>query len=357
MIAVGALVGGALAEDAEDNIRVGVGEFAASAGIGYRENALFSEILPIDSSFAYTGIEGAVQKDFISSGSEWTTMFLLDNRSYLSRSDLPDETFGMFISEFGNYLTVDGRAALEFQYIYLSQAFDASFDIEEENRVLLRIQEPGLSLKWNSFFWRFEYEATLGASRMYFQDSTNDYETIEWELELAHKIDDQSKFFGSVNGFIRDYTDRNARDIEGFRIADTRLGTDRVALEAGYERSFQLGKLRGEWEFEGIVRQRRDRHSGYYDRDRYKLGLDSKLQGEKWTLYADLYYAKSEYANQVSEDGALRKSDEWVWEIELDRRLNQNWSVFARANREISDSNESFFSYRTNSILLGLSYR
>lgn len=353
----GVLVGGASADDAEDSFRVGVGEIAASAGIGYRENALYSEILPIDSSFAYTAVEGALQKDFLATGSEWVTMFLLDNRSYLSRSDLSDETFGMLMSEFGKYATIDGRLALEFQYVYLSQAFDASFDIEEENRVLLRIQEPGLAFKWNSFFWKFEYETTIGASRMYFQDSANDYETIDWELEAAHKIDDRSTFFASVNGYFRDYTDRNARDIDGFRIDETRLGTDRVAFESGYQRTFQLGAFQGEWELEGIFRQRRDRHSGYYDRDRLKLGLDAELKGEKWTFYADLYYAESEYLNQIADDDALRQSDEWVWEIEANRQLNEHWSVFGRINREISDSNESFFSYRTNSILLGLSYR
>ena len=356
-VLAGVLWGGALADDAEDSFRVGVGEIAASAGLGYRENALYSEILPIDSSFAYAAVEGGMQKDFISSGAEWVTMFMLDNRSYLSRSDLPDETFGMLMSEFGKYATIDGRVALEFQYVYLSQAFDASFDIEEENRIHLRIQEPGLFLKWNSFFWKFEYEATVGASRMYFQDSTNDYETIDWELEAAHKIDDQSLFFLSANGFARDYTDRNARDLDGFSISDSRLGTDRVAFEAGYERSFQIGELEGVWELEGIYRQRRDRHSGYYDRDRIKLGMEGELRGEKWTLYADIYYSQSEYLNQISDDGALRRSDEWVWELEIDRQLNDRWSAFTRINSEISDSNESFFSYRTNSVLLGISYR
>ncbi len=350
------LGGGALADDAEDSFNVGVGEFAVYGGIGYRENALYSEILPIDSSFAYTSIEGAAQKDFVSSGAEWTSMFLLDNRSYLSRSDLSDETFGMLLSEFGKYATIDGRFGLEFQYIYLSQAFDASFDIEEENRIQLRIQEPRLSLKWNSFFWKFEYEASIGASRMYFQDSINDYETVHWELETAKRIDDRSRLFLTANGFVRDYTDRNARDVEGYSLADSPLGVDQVGWEAGYERDFQWGNVNGEWELESVFRQRRDRHSGYYDRDRLKFGIDGKLEGEKWTFHADAYYAKSEYVNQLADDDRLRNSDEWVWEIEFVRKLNEKWSLFARANREISDSNESFFSYRTNSILLGMSY-
>ena len=136
MLAVGTVWG----DDEKDDVKVGAGEWSASTGIGYRENALYSEILPIDSTFSYLSFEGVTQKNFIASGAEWTSMFLLDNRSYLEMDDLPDETFGMFFSEFGKYVTFDGRLAAGIQYVYLNQAFDASFDILNENRVVLTAQ-------------------------------------------------------------------------------------------------------------------------------------------------------------------------------------------------------------------------
>ena len=126
-------------EDREAEVDVGIGEWSASAGFGYKENVLFSEILPVDSAFNYVSVEGAVQKEFIASGAEWVSIFLLDNRNYWQVDDLPNETFCMFLSEFGKHVTVDGRLAASFQYVYLNQAFDASFDILDENRIVLTL--------------------------------------------------------------------------------------------------------------------------------------------------------------------------------------------------------------------------
>lgn len=350
-------VGTAWGDDEKDAVNVAAGEWSASAGIGYRENVLYSEILPVDSTFRYLSFEGVTQKNFIATGAEWTTMFLLDNRSYLQVDDLPDETFGMFLSEFGKYVTIDGRLAAGIQYVYLNQAFDASFDILNENRVILTAQEPGLTLEWSSFFWQFEYVASLGASRMYLKDLEGDYETVDWELEIDYALKGEARLFFAVNGFARDYTDRLGRDLDGFRLDDTILGTDQTGFESGFEQAFRALGMAGEFELEVDYRERRDRHSGYYDRDRLKYGMEWKLKGEKWDFDVDVSYAQSDYLAQISDDGLLRSSQEWMWEIEMARKVSAAWSLFFRANGETSDSNESFFSYRTNSVLLGLRYR
>ncbi|MGK0241158.1 MAG: hypothetical protein ACI92G_004650, partial [Candidatus Pelagisphaera sp.] len=60
-------------DDPEDEIDVGAGEWSVSAGLGYKENVLFSEILPVDSAFNYLSVEGVMQKDFIESGAEWVS--------------------------------------------------------------------------------------------------------------------------------------------------------------------------------------------------------------------------------------------------------------------------------------------
>lgn len=344
-------------ENPEDLVNVGAGEWSVSAGLGYKENVLFSEILPVDSAFNYLSVEGVMQKDFVESGAEWVSIFLLDNRSYWQVDDLPDETFGMFLSEFGRHMTVDGRLAASFSYVYLNQAFDASFDIQDENRIVLTAQEPGLSLEWASFLWQFKYTASVGASRMSFADPKDDYETLDWEIEFDYLVSEGGRLFLSPNGFIRDYTDRVARDLDGFRLEETILGTDQRGIEGGFEQSFRFLGLDAELELEVDFSARRDRHSGYYDRDRLKYGLDWSLAGEKWDFGLDVSFADSEYLTQMSEDGELRSSKEWVWGFEMARDIGKKWNVFLRADADRSNSNETFFSYESNSILLGMRYR
>ncbi len=344
-------------EDREAEVDVGIGEWSASAGFGYKENVLFSEILPVDSAFNYVSVEGAVQKEFIASGAEWVSIFLLDNRNYWQVDDLPNETFGMFLSEFGKHVTVDGRLAASFQYVYLNQAFDASFDILDENRIVLTAEEPGLYFEWASFLWQFKYTAKAGASRMYFADSKDDYETLDWELEFDYMMNKGGRLFLAPNGFIRDYTARVARDLDGFRLEETILGTDEQGIEGGFEQSFRVLGLATEVELEVDFSARRDRHTGYYDRDRLKYGIDLRLAGEKWDFGINASHADSEYLSQLADDGQLRSSKDWVCGFEMAREMGEKWGVFLRADAERSVSNETFFSYESNSILLGMRYR
>ena len=53
-------------------------------------------------------------------------------------------------------------------------------------------------------------------------------------------------------------------------------------------------------------------------------------------------------------DGSLRISDEWIWTVDLERELSDHWGLFLRLKRDQSDSNETFFSYDANSVMLGL---
>ena len=59
----------------------------------------------------------------------------------------------------------------------------------------------------------------------------------------------------------------------------------------------------------------------------------------------------------MSEDGDLRSSKEWVLGFEMGRDIWNKWNVFLRADVDRSNSNETFFSYESNSVLLGMRHR
>lgn len=340
--------------EAEDSFKVGAGEWSASSGVGYRENVLFSEIAPVDSPFIYVGVEGITTREFFDLGSEWTTMLLLDNHHFTKGEDLPEETFGLLLSEYSRYVTIDGRLSGGLQYVYFKQAFDTTFDVLDPNQIVLTGQEPKLYVDWKSFFWQFEYQATLGASRMYFKNPTNDYETIDCELELDYLLGDEARMLLAANGHARDYTDRPARTVSGTRVDSIVLGEDQIGLELAYERPFGFLGWNGELEFGIDFEARRDRHFGYYDRDSLKYGLEWSGGGEKWDLRLDIGYAERDYLLQTVDDGSLRTSDEWIWTVDLERELSDSWGLFLKLNRDESDSNETYFSYETNSVMVGL---
>ncbi len=351
---LGVFAATAWGEGTEDSFKVGVGEWSASAGVGYKENVLFSEIAPVDSPFAYVGVEGITTHEFIELGSEWTAMALLDNRHFTKGHDLPDETFGLFLTEYGQYVTVDGRISGGLQYVYFKQAFDATFDILDPNQITLTGQEPKLYVDWKAFFWQFEYQATLGASRMYFKNPKNDYETIDWELELDYLLGESAKVLLTANGHVRDYTDRPARTVSGSRVDSVVLGEDQAGLELTYERPLGFLGLKGELELGIDFEARRDRHFGYYDRDSLKYGLEWSGGGEKWDIRLDFGFAERDYLRQTVDDGSLRTSDEWIWTVDLERELSDSWGLFLNLSRDESDSNETYFSYEANSVMLGL---
>ena len=354
-IVIGLLGGAHLAgDDAKEDFKVGAGDWSASTGFGYKENVLLSEIAPIDSGFNYLSFEGIAQKEFIETGAQWTTMALVENRHYLEGSDLPDETFGLVVSEYSRFLGIDGTLKGGIQYLYFNQAFDATFDILDPNQITITAQEPRLYMEWESFFWQFEYTASMGVSRMYFQDASDDYEMLDWELELDYAIDDFTKWLFTVNGFARDYTDRPTRDAEGFRVDSIILGTDQIGFETAVEHGFGSESLPLLAEIGIDYEERRDRHFGFYDRDRLKYFLEVRAGGEKWRLRLDVGYSERDYLTQIAENDAGRESQEWVASLEWERDLSQKWAFFARGETDSSESNETFFSYDANSLMLGI---
>lgn len=353
----GVLVAPLLGDDIEDAFDVGIGEWSASAGYGYRENVLFSEIAPVDSTFGYVSFEGIAHKEFTQTGGDWTSMALLDNRRYFQRSNLPDETFGLLLTEYGRFLTIDGRLTGGLQYVYFNQAFDATFDVLDLRQIGVQAQEPGVYLEWESFFWQFGYTAEAGFSRMYFEDSEDDYETLDWEFEADYLVSDSWSLTAALNGFVRDYTDRPAREISGARLDSVALGTDQAGIELALETKRSLWGIAGELEVVVDFEARRDRHFGFYDRDSINYGIEWRGGGENWNAHVDFGYAQRNYLYQTVENGSLRSSSDWVWSAELERDLNSSWAAFLRIDGDESDSNETFFSYEANTVLVGMRFK
>ncbi|MEM9160040.1 MAG: hypothetical protein AAGB46_13425 [Verrucomicrobiota bacterium] len=332
-------------------------DFSASLGIGYKENVLYSEVLPQDSMFSYADLEGMAKGEMFNLGAEWTLMGLGEFRHYNDIDGVPDETFGLVLGEFSKSIGLFGEAGLGVQYLYVNQAFDATFDIVEERRAILKVQEPELYAKWRSLFWEFEYTVKISTSRMYFSDRTDDYETDSLEFELDYELGERDVLILTLEGLRRNYVERLARIQTGETVAGFRRKMDSISAELEWERSYKLGDWSGTIGLEGKLSERRDGFAGYYDRDRRKFGLECEFEHGGWYLSADVAYTESDYLVQVTELGDAVKTEGWVGALNIEKDLNETWAAFLQLDLDKEDSNESLFSYEANSLMLGFTFK
>lgn len=292
-----------MTQGADDPFSEFSGETSVSLGYGYSENVLYSELAPVDSAFVQASVEAIFERPLFGEMIEWNTMLFAEHRSFLSDEDIPDQTMALLQSQLEGYAGISSKWRVGGRYLSLEQAFDATFDELERNSFLVRVQEPEFLLGWESFFWRFEYDAELGFSRMSFEQDGNDYDSVNWQVDFDQRINDDWTWESGVFGYDRDYLDREGRDLSGYAINDSRLTMSEVGLETGFawKRSFESVDHRVS--FMLADRQRRDGQFGYYDRKRQTLELWWQARWEKTLLLLQLDYGEYRYDNQVGEIG------------------------------------------------------
>ncbi len=328
-------------------------ELSASFGVGYKQNVLYSEIAPKDSKFSYANFDGYAKGELVGLGAAWSLMGSGDVRHFTDVDNVPDETFIIALGKFSKSVGLFSELTAGTRYLYISQAFDATFDILDERTAVLRAQEPELFLEWRSLLWEFEYAFNVSSARMYFKDSANDFETDSLEFELNYELTEKSLITLTLEGSERAYTDLEARSAVGLPISDSLREMDILSVELEWERRFSLANWVGDYGIEIEFSERRDPAFGYYDRDRKKVGLEWALKSHAWSFDLDVGYSESDYLVQIVEDGDLRSSESWISSLQIERRLNEAWSAFINLDLEVEDSNETFFSYDSNSILFG----
>ncbi len=332
-------------------------ELSASFGAGYKQNVLYSEIAPKDSKFSYLNLDGYAKGELVGLGAAWSLMASGDLRHFTDVDNVPDETFIIALGKFSKSVGLFSELTAGTRYLYISQAFDASFDILDERTAILRAQEPELFLEWSSLLWEFEYAFSASSARMYFKDGRSDFETDSLEFELNYELSEKSLITLTIEGSDRAYTDLEARSAVGRPIIGSSREMEMLSAELEWERSFNLANWAGDYGMEIEFSERRDPAFGYYNRDRTKVGLEWALKSHTWSLGLDIGFSESDYLVQIVEDGDLRRSDSWIYSLQIERRLNEAWSAFLNLDLEIEDSNETFFSYDSNSILFGIKLR
>ncbi len=332
------------------------GETSLSLGYGYAENALYSELAPVDAAFTVANVEGFFERTLLDGSIDWNAMLFVDHRIFHSDEEIPDQTLVLAQTQFEGYVGLYSKWRVGARYLNLEQAFDATFDALERNSFLVTAEEPEVLFGWESFFWTFAYDAELGFSRMSFAQEGSDYDSLNWKIDVDQRINDQLSWRSGVFGYERNYVDRLGRDLSGGVLADSLLGMSQLGFETGLVWSTDADWLDQKLSVMLSQGERSDAQFGYYDRRRRAVEVLWRGEWESRSLVLRADYGEYRYENRLGDDGLIEGTDAWSWSLEFEQKLSESWSAFVWLNEEEEESNASFSSYDSRSVSIGLKW-
>lgn len=327
------------------------------AGVGYTENVLLGESVTVDSPFAYLGLEGVASKPFGGEQYSWNSLAFADLRSFEKLEGVPDHSIVLLQTELEGYVGMIARGRIGARYLNLTQVFDATFDEVERVDFVVKADEPEVFVGYKTIIGEFSYDLEFGLGHMSFVDLSSDYDSLNLDLEVSRELTDSLWWTWELSAWERSYKDRAARDVSGIRISDTTLETEQIGLESGLAYSVEIAGIDHEFELSAAFQDRADLVSGYYDRSRVKAEFEWAFSAGAYDFDFASGYGKYRYGNQLGEDGARKVSESWYWELELERKFTESWSVFLNVSSDEDDSNESFATYDSRTALLGIRWR
>lgn len=326
------------------------GEMNLSGGLGYRDNVLLSEIAPESSGYLYTGFDAMSIRSKPEGKDNWLVLFMAENRAFFDVEDFDNETLVFALTHYSRQIESIGKLGAGVEYLYTSQAFDASIDEVETSSVVVKGSQAMFVADW-----KFAEQNTLklGTGKMTFADDSNDFDLTELSFESDFSISDSLEFRLSLKVADRDYVNRFSRDDDGVLIDDSLLSLleKRTRLTLVEQRALWRGDFVSKLYLDYSTQS--SSASRYYDRDRTRLGGSLEWSGEDWSITLGASYQQIDYDVRLGEDGFTRSNDDIRWSFELERRLNKDWSVFLHFDDSEKETNESFSSYGTNSLMVG----
>lgn len=289
-------------------------------------------------------------------GWEATFYGLFEHLGYME-SGLSPETTGVLDArgrrEWGDGWRVGG--ALE--YYFLKQVFDAS----EIEGVRLVIPTEGHTLAFRPGIgrehaggWRWEVEAEL--SRQWLREPLDGFLDAGVKGQVVWKVGG-----GSEVGVSYRYRER------GF---DERLRRDEIGLPVAGRLRYEQHEGEGFWRVDWDEARRwrttvragylgsMDNGGGFFDYDRWHVGLQVRYVGERWEARADGKARWYRYPVQttVLEGGDRRRRNDLTLTLRADWKLGGGWRVFGQYEFEMADENMEASDYRATGVSAGVEF-
>jgi hypothetical protein len=97
-------------------------------------------------------------------------------------------------------------------------------------------------------------------------------------------------------------------------------------------------------------------YDGYYDYRSVSGRLRVSHEIGPWTLSASANASNSEYDVRQATSGELFQRNGLSTEFEADRKINENWNLFAKWKKESDDSNDPLYEYEATMFSAGIKW-
>ncbi len=327
-----------------------------NASLGWCDNVLLSPYSPIGKAFARAEVDTFVWRKFEGN----LELISLLNGTVLRYLSPPDETSG----EQQWFAHVEGRwqPVKAWGLSLATDAFlqDLVVDLSETEaaRLVAPLRAQGLFATLATQIClpgQLRFEPLVQAKRSDYRNYEGDYDELKCGLRLEWKHAERLVLSGSVMQYRRHYSQRAQFTAAGRELVGTRLG---FAIREAEAKTALSWKGAGSWTLSTTAgySENRDEASGFFDYDLRRGKLELTWDSEPWKISLDGDAKRMDYLVQTVGAGVspeARTADLFEAGLRIERQLGSAWTLFAEDRWEETRSNESGFSYRSNTVLAG----
>lgn len=344
-------------EDALADLNAWTVDGSLNTGLGWRENALNSSQMPVDSFFGQAEVDVFAMKPGFGDRAEYVALLYGDYRHYDDVPGLSGEHLLVAHTRVASNLWDETKGSLSLEGIHSKQAFDASTNDFETDAVTVTLWQPELKGALDRDFGRFgavQAHVAVGQSR--YSEATEDYDTWSAGLDWSRSLTENSRLRLGWERYREKYAERTSR------------------LSAGTMESPPLLKIWGnrweaEWAYvtaDGVFKRSRarmyyqtedDAAGDFYERDQWELRETLEWAWGAWRLETAAAFGNMDYAFRPAnyDEPAPRADESLRLNAELSREIGSSLRAFARYEHVDRDSNAGFYAYDGSSALVGIS--
>jgi hypothetical protein len=324
---------------------------------GFKDNVLLTETGRIESAFLRAEADVFVWRPPAALTDMYWALTGSETRYFDAPGDARHERVWLTQAELRYAIGTYFKTGLTIQGYHQDQVIDLSTSEAATFRARLKVYGvfAGPNLRWEIRDpWWFEVSAAWKLET--YDGADADYNEPGTVLRLGRKIGKRHDASMAWLWRERDYRDRNAYTIGGRPLPGTSLSTrwhqGELRLVSKWSPVWSTTlKLAGD--------RLRDSASGYFDYDHWRADIDLAWRRDPWKVRLTASRGVYEYRVQVAGTGfdpPPREIRQSRFAVTAERRVTEKLSVFAEAELERFNTNETGGSYRLNTALAGLAY-
>ncbi|MCL5096093.1 MAG: hypothetical protein M1608_00880 [Candidatus Omnitrophica bacterium] len=327
------------------------------AGFGYKDNVLLSHQNAKASPFVASGLDVMVFR-LPTSGTQFYWFLTGDDLRYLCSPGVDKEDTLISQAELKKEFSHTWQGALDLQYLYQNQVFDAS--LTEAEFFTVKAQGHRLTLyPWvqHTIGQSNRVELQWNVSRQFFDEPLDSYWEVGPRIAVGRSYGYQSDLALSYEILDRPYDHRRQAEPDGTSIPNESLSFLQQEVAIALQHSWDPAR---HWRTLTKLSylNNADNGSGYYDFDRFQLSQRLSYRVRDWVISAQVRLSQYNFDIQpISDtDTSHRQKTYLSFTIHGEVKIIESLKWYADFEYENSLSNLAFDEYQANTISSGVDW-